>query len=144
MLEAFLPTPPRTAAFIGSGPLPLTSLCFLNRYPTATVYNIDRDASALHISQELCNRLGYGGRMSFACEDASSEKHRQTNWTSFQVVFLAALVGVDTFAKLAILSSLCQRLYPGTLVVARSAHGLRRVLYPVGHSRFRFYVCRDD
>lgn len=87
--------------------------------------------------------------MSFACEDASIEserpfgKHgavaaptyhrgfRDTIWNDFPVVFLAALVGTETSSKLTILASLSRKLNPGTLVVARSARGLRSVLYPV-------------
>jgi nicotianamine synthase len=54
-----------------------------------------------------------------------------TKWQSYQVIFLAALVGMDTVCKRAILQSLAAELKPGCLVVARSAHGLRTVLYPV-------------
>ncbi|KAF2822561.1 Nicotianamine synthase [Ophiobolus disseminans] len=127
-LEAFLPAPPHKIAFIGSGPLPLTSLCMLDRHPKAAVHNIDRDAAALNISRQLCASLGYGS-MSFACEDIT--KNSNTDWESFEVIFLAALVGTNTDSKMAILSSLASRLRPGTLVVARSAQGMRSVLYPV-------------
>lgn len=135
-LEAFLPSPPKHVAFIGSGPLPLTSLCMLDRYPDARVHNIDRDVSALQISRELCERLGYG--MTFSCEDVSVDgngsgtvESGSSMWQTFDVVFLAALVGMDAASKLAILSSMVQRVRPGTLVVARSAQGLRSVLYPI-------------
>ncbi|KAJ4364065.1 hypothetical protein N0V83_009520, partial [Neocucurbitaria cava] len=134
-LEAFLPnsTPtPSKLAFIGSGPLPLTSICVLDRYPNATVHNIDRDGSALEVSHELCKQLGYASRMSFAQEDISSlnDGKEKADWKTFEVVFLAALVGMDTPSKLAILASLAGKLRPGTLVVTRSAQGLRSVLYP--------------
>jgi nicotianamine synthase len=46
-------------------------------------------------------------------------------------VFLAALVGMDNETKMGILGSLARKLKRGTLVVARSARGLRSVLYPV-------------
>jgi nicotianamine synthase len=133
-LEAFLPTAPRNIAFIGSGPLPLTSLCMLDRYPEASVHNIDRDAAALEVSAELCGKLGYYG-MTFACEDITAAS--TTDWESFEVVFLAALVGTETQSKMDILASLATKLVPGTLVVARSAQGLRSVLYPVS------YACHD-
>ncbi|KAL6707005.1 hypothetical protein ACN47E_004955 [Coniothyrium glycines] len=137
-LDAFLSAPPQHVAFIGSGPLPLTSLCMRDRYPHTKIHNIDRDESALQISQDLCKELGYD--MSFAREDVSvdnayhgdvrNESHA-TDWQTFDVVFLAALVGMDTPSKLAILSTLALKLRPGTLVVARSARGLRSVLYPI-------------
>lgn len=52
---------PCKLAFIGSGPMPLTSFCVLDRYAEATVHNIDRDPDALKISEELAVRCGYGG-----------------------------------------------------------------------------------
>ncbi|KAG9194046.1 hypothetical protein G6011_04081 [Alternaria panax] len=132
-IEAFLPTPPTKIAFIGSGPLPLTSLCFLNRYPDAHVHNVDRDASALFVSERLCKTMGYyDERMSFACEDITLESTQsEPGWQSCEVIFLAALVGTDTHTKLTILKSMARKLAPGTLVVARSAQGMRSVLYPI-------------
>jgi len=120
---------PKNIAFIGSGPLPLTSLCILDRYPSSTVHNIDRDATALAVSQTLCQKLGYD-RMTFSREDITAQES-STRWVDFDVVFLAALVGCDTASKISILKSLAQKLKVGTLVVARSAKGLREVLYPV-------------
>lgn len=77
-------------------------------------------------------RSGYADRMSFACIDVSVEEDpEKTGWADFDVVFLAALVGMDTTSKLAILKGLVRKLRPSALVVARSAKGLRGVLYPV-------------
>lgn len=97
------------------------------------MHNIDRDSSALSISRDLCSRLGYADRMSFACTDVSAEESGggTTQWADFDVVFIAALVGMNTPSKLGILGTLVRKLKPGTLVVARSAKGLRGVLYPV-------------
>jgi nicotianamine synthase len=106
----------------------------LDIFPAARVHNIDRDLSALSISQSLSERLGYADRMSFACTDVStkpSELEGKTVWHEFDVVFLAALVGVDTASKLVILEGLVKKLRSGALIVARSANGLRTVLYPV-------------
>ncbi|KAH6639279.1 Nicotianamine synthase [Boeremia exigua] len=135
-VAAFLPpsSAPENIAFIGSGPLPLTSLCILDIFPSARVHNVDRDFTALSVSRDLCARLGHAGRMSFACADVSVEENRDEDmvkWSDFDVVFLAALVGMNTLSKLAILAGLVKRLRPGAFVVARSAKGLRAVLYPV-------------
>jgi nicotianamine synthase len=132
ILEAFVPALPKKIAFIGSGPLPLTSLCILDRYPGASVHNIDRDMVALDVSEELCTRLGYDG-MTFECEEVGSRESK-TNWGEFEVVFLAALVGEDSGCKMDILSTLVGKLTAGCVVVARSAQGLRSVLYPVSCS----------
>jgi nicotianamine synthase len=99
------------------------------------VHNVDRDSSALYVSESLCKRIGYGERMSFACEDITQESlSSKSEWQSCQVVFLAALVGTDTHTKLNILKSMARKLMPGTLVVARSAQGMRSVLYPVSNN----------
>lgn len=103
----------------------------IDRYQDATVQNIDRDHEALAISQKLCAVLGYGSQMSFACEDVSDQNQSGTSWQSFDVVFLAALVGLSTHAKTEILADLARKMRPGAVVVVRSARGLRSVLYPV-------------
>jgi nicotianamine synthase len=137
-LEAFLPVcssacrpTPCSIVFIGSGPLPLTSFCVSDRYPDAVVWNIDRDAEALALSEHVATTTGYGPKMRFVHEDVSSGGTRRGGWRASEVVFLAALVGLDSPAKLAILRLLASQLQPGTLVLARSARGVRGVLYPV-------------
>jgi nicotianamine synthase len=126
-------------------------------YPAATVHNIDRDEAALRVSRALCDMLACGARMTFACEDVSemaedadtdgvdTDGTTRSRWEEFDVVFLAALVGLDTGAKVAILAALARRLTSGTLIVARSAQGLRAVLYPVSSCLslfcFLFFFC---
>jgi nicotianamine synthase len=68
--------------------------------------------------------------MTFEHADIADAKST-TDWRKYEVIFLAALVGMDTVCKMKILQSLVEKLKPGCLVVARSAHGLRTVLYPV-------------
>jgi nicotianamine synthase len=67
--------------------------------------------------------------MEFACEDVSQEN--TIEWGECEVVFLAALVGGDSRHKIGILEKMAGKLRKGTLIVARSARGLREVLYPV-------------
>ncbi|CAI6334550.1 unnamed protein product [Periconia digitata] len=155
LLSAFLPSPQATTtniAFIGSGPLPLSSICLLDNMPKAKIVNIDRDAQALGLSKKLVEYLCIPpDRMSFILEDV--EESLATNgsphptrdaiaWNSLDVVFLAALVGMGSAAKVPILASLARRLKPGALILARSARGLRTVLYPV--SRRKRLFTHDD
>jgi len=130
-LSPYLASAPRSIAFIGSGPLPLTSICLQSHYPTAHILNIDRDTHALQTSQELCESVGCGARMGYASDDVSTLLEGGPDWKSFDLVFLAALVGMNSSSKISILASLASKLTPGTLVVARSARGVRTVLYPV-------------
>jgi nicotianamine synthase len=117
----------------------------LEHFPEARICNIDRDCAALAVSKKLTDSLVYGQRMTFSCEDVdSTSQSTSTNWKDFDVVFFAALVGMDTDTKHAILASLVKKMRPGALVVARSARGMRGVLYPVGLWTFQlllFWSC---
>jgi nicotianamine synthase len=112
----------------------------LSHFPTATIHNIDRNAQALQQGRSLAQRLGYASRMTFACEDAGDsstikdEEGNVTCWSGFDVVFLAALVGMTSDEKMQILRGLVERMRSGCLVVCRSARGMRGVLYPVSSS----------
>jgi nicotianamine synthase len=98
-----------------------------------TIVNIDHDAAALAASTVLCETLGtWSHGMAFRCSDASSVVDLHT----FDVVFLAALVGVAQREKEDIIVSVARRMREGALMVVRSAHGLRTLLYPVS---FYFY-----
>ncbi|KAI0139687.1 Nicotianamine synthase [Pestalotiopsis sp. NC0098] len=184
-LRAVEPRAPRRIAFLGSGPLPLTSMCLLRElrgcdadddddvdddggidgghhqhsqppspatqnkepeYDTTTnsssssngsvdaylklaprVVNVDRDAAALAVSQALCQRLGPWSRgMAFQ----ESEARLASGLEGFDVVFLAALVGTSAREKEDVVVAVARRMRSGALMVVRSAHGLRTVLYP--------------
>jgi len=66
--------------------------------------------------------------MHFNCVEADSS---ELSLEDCDVVYLAALVGHTQKEKERILRGVVGRMRKGTLVVARSAHGLRRLLYPV-------------
>lgn len=129
IISAFLDTQPQNFAFVGSGPLPLTSLCLLDHCPNSIVLNIDRDTEAVRLSERLCRKLGFEDRVNFSCADITQQT--DIDWKVFGVVFLAALVGEDTGSKMRILCDLRSKLSTGTLIIVRSAKGLREILYPV-------------
>lgn len=143
-----------TICFVGSGPLPMTSICFatLPITPLRRIHNIDCDAHAIDVSSQLCARLdGMGGMgstgsvggtgiamgtgtamdkallMTFEHADASAVE----GLAAFDAVFVAGLVGGESVAeKTRILAHVVRRCRPGALLVLRSAHGVRRLLYP--------------
>ncbi|KAL7268085.1 hypothetical protein RUND412_009307 [Rhizina undulata] len=129
---------PRSFAFIGSGPLPLTSLCLadiLDKDPAATpktpivIHNIDRDARAIDLSTKLAKALGSRARsLTFQCTEAKDGKG---DLKDFDVVYLAALVGSTVKQKDEIIKDVVERMRDGALLVLRSAHSLRGLLYPV-------------
>ncbi|KAK3370391.1 Nicotianamine synthase [Podospora didyma] len=138
---------PKRIAFIGSGPLPLTSLCLLDALnngslgsrPSHThahelnqeatvILNIDCDEAAISASLQLCLALGAPGQgMEFICTDAESPAQ---DLTEFDVVYMAALVGMSQTDKEDIMINIASRMRPGALMVVRSSWGLRTCLYP--------------
>ena len=144
ILSVSSPTDPaRTWAFLGSGPIPLTSICLaqlLDPLPTPSgspsateqppvqIHNIDRCPTAIALSSQLCQKLGRVTRcLTFECAEASG----CTDLSTFDVVCLAALVGTETVEKFGIITSVAARMKPGALLVIRSAHGMRKMLCAV-------------
>lgn len=121
----------QTIAFLGSGPLPLTSLCISRHLKSkcVTCYNVDHNAMAITTAVALCRSLGHSTEtMCFQCAGAESP---EINLACFDIVYLAALVGTCSRHKRDIVADIVKRMKPGALVVMRSAHSLRRLLYPV-------------
>ena len=123
-------TVPRQVLLLGSGPLPLTALCLADH--GIAVHCVDHDAEAIELSSTAFERLGVE-RVTFEHADAASS----TPPRSADLVLLAGLVGTDDAAKAAVLAKAVTHLSPGGLVLARSARGLRTLLYPpVGPDAF--------
>ncbi|KAL2256461.1 hypothetical protein VTK26DRAFT_1629 [Humicola hyalothermophila] len=129
---------PCRVAFIGSGPLPLTSLCLLHalkedalvRGMSATarppvVLNIDHDPAAIAASLKLSLALGSA---SAGTKPLGQDQHQDL--AEFDVVYLAALVGMSQLEKEEIVLAVAGRMRRGALLVVRSAWGLRTCLYP--------------
>ena len=118
-------------AFLGSGPLPLTSICISHHLESegVTCHNIDQDAAAITTAVTLCRALGHSAKtMRFQHASASSP---DVDLACFDIVYVAALVGGCSRHKREVVTHVVKRMKPGALVVMRSAHSLRRLLYPV-------------
>ncbi|WP_308259351.1 nicotianamine synthase family protein [Pseudonocardia sp. H11422] len=126
------PVPSRVVV-LGSGPLPLTGVMLAAEHG-ARVVHVDRDEESLRLGSALVHALGLDDRVSSvhadledpACRDAAGAACREAG-----AVVLAALVGVDAPAKASLSRWLGTVLSPGTPVLARSAAGLRTLLYPL-------------
>jgi nicotianamine synthase len=121
-------SPVRRVLFVGSGPLPLTSLLLAGRYG-CEVDNLDREPDAVRLGADLATALGCDG-LRFRGGDVLDGRDGYDR-ESYDLVYLAALAGLDPDAKHELLEHLGRHLRPGTLVLARSAHSLRGLLYPV-------------
>lgn len=120
---------PRTFAVMGSGPLPMTALCLLKSLDQSHcwILNMDHSLEAVSSAEKLCSTLDVDGHVGNLCVEAASPMDLR----KFDVVYLAALVGSDSQGKKCILASLAARMRPGAVIMSRSAHSLRQLLYPV-------------
>jgi len=66
--------------------------------------------------------------MTFSCDCAGGT---QNDLRDFDVVYVAALVGATSSEKREIFRKVLERMRPGALLVVRTAHALRTLLYPV-------------
>ena len=117
------PRAPRRALFVGSGPLPLSAL-LLARHGVQ-VDAVDIDPEAVELGGRLAAALGDDVRV------AAGDVLDLGDLGAYDLVCVAALVGLDPGEKAAALAHVRTRMRPGALVLARSAHSLRGLLYPV-------------
>ncbi|XP_057792780.1 nicotianamine synthase-like [Salvia miltiorrhiza] len=130
LLAPHCPDPARVA-FVGSGPLPLTSIVLAAHHLGSTVFdNFDIDASANAMAARLvAPHPEISARMGFHTGDILHVPGAVLR--QYDVVFLAALVGVDAAEKVRVVEHLAAGMAPGAILMLRSAHGARAFLYPV-------------
>jgi len=121
---------PEKVAFVGSGPLPLTSIVLAkNHLPLTSFHNYDISVEAnLLASRLVSSDADLSERMFFHTSDIMDVKN---DLKEYQVVFLAALVGMDKEEKIKVIEHLAKYMAPGATLMVRSAHGARAFLYPV-------------
>lgn len=125
---------PSHAAFLGCGPLPLSGLLIAEALGAqARVLNVDMDAAALAQGERFVLALDvtcHAGpdRMAFLRAEAGQLGGGVV--AELDVVWLAALVGLDAETKLGVIGKVVEKMRVGAWLVVRSAAGLRRVLYP--------------
>lgn len=121
---------PARVAFVGSGPLPLSSLVLAaSHLPAASFDNYDICGEANERARRLVRAdEDVGARMSFHTSDVVDVTRELA---AYDVVFLAALVGMAAEEKARVVEHLGRHMAPGAALVVRSAHGARGFLYPV-------------
>ncbi|MBO0608493.1 nicotianamine synthase family protein [Myceligenerans salitolerans] len=114
---------PRSVVVLGCGPLPLTATGYAHGLGVRAV-GVERDPAAVVAARRFLEATG---------EPLTTVVHDDAATfplAGHDVVVLAALVGATPAAKSAMLRSLAERMRPGALLLARSARGLRALLYP--------------
>lgn len=122
----------RNVAFVGSGPLPLTTFFLvqglLPNKAVVTNYDIDGDSNSvakrwMHALPALRDRVEF---KTADILDVPEEELRR-----YDVIVLAALVGLVPKMKLRILQHLRRGMKEGSYLLLRSAEGAKAFLYPV-------------
>ncbi|OIW17473.1 hypothetical protein TanjilG_22585 [Lupinus angustifolius] len=130
ILSQHITNVPNKIAFVGSGPLPLTSIVLAsNHLLSTTFHNYDIDPMAnLNARNLVINDPELSNRMVFHSNDILDVSNELQE---FEVVYLAALVGMDKESKNRVIDHLAKFMAPGSFLMLRSAHGARAFLYPV-------------
>jgi nicotianamine synthase len=108
--------------FVGAGPLPLSPLLLAGR--GLAVDALDRDAGAVVAARAVASTVVPAPVV------AEGDLFDRPGLDRYDAVVLAALVGLGAGEKRRCLDHLAAALRPGALVLARSARGLRTLLYP--------------
>ena len=111
--------------FVGSGPLPLSSMIMVEKYGFL-VDNVDVDISACEVSRKIVEKLGLSSTVQIINKDILEIK----DFSSYDAVFVAALVGKDGEEKTKIVDHIAQHARKGTHVILRSVTDLGVLLYP--------------
>ncbi|KAI8812944.1 nicotianamine synthase1 [Cladochytrium replicatum] len=122
---------PERVAFVGSGPLPFSSLVLASHHLPDTLFdNYDLNEKANEQAKKLVRAdKSLEARMSFRTADVA--QLTATDLATYDVVFLAALVGMTAEEKAQIIAHLGRNMADGAGLVVRSAHGARGFLYPI-------------
>ncbi|KAL6557982.1 Nicotianamine synthase 3 [Orobanche minor] len=132
LLSQHCPTAPTHVAFVGSGALPLTSIVLATRHlKSAVFHNYDIDPTANLMAARLVGpHSDLLGRMEFHTTDIMDASSASA-LREYDVVFLAALVGMEMEEKMRVVGHLAEHMAPEAILMLRSAHGARAFLYPV-------------
>lgn len=122
----------KRVAFVGSGPLPLTTFYLvkelLPQHAVVTNYDIDRESN--RIAQRWMHALpSLHDRVEFQTSDILDVPHEELK--RYDVIVLAALVGLVPKMKCRILQHLRLGMKDGSFLLLRSAEGAKAFLYPV-------------
>ncbi|KAK9931800.1 hypothetical protein M0R45_019064 [Rubus argutus] len=121
---------PNKVAFIGSGPMPLTSIVLATHHMKSTHFdNFDIDDKANEVARRIvASDAELEKRMKFETRDIMKVRERLAE---YDCIFLAALVGINKEDKVKILGHIRKHMKEGSVLLVRSAKGARAFLYPV-------------
>jgi len=122
--------------FVGSGPLPLTTIILAQKYNLSCTI-VDNNKEAVEISKLLIKNLNLHNKIKIIHSDAKKFK----KYSDFNIIYLAALAGTTSQTKNAILQKIKKDTKKDTYILARSSWGNRRLLYnPIGQTFFKLFT----
>lgn len=110
--------------FIGGGPLPLTAILLCKKYGLSCTI-LERDLASYNTSVKLLEKLNLSRKIKVLNIDAEN----YSRYNTFNLIYLAAMVGEDEATKSSIISTVYTKLQKGKLLLCRSSHGTRKLLY---------------
>ncbi len=114
----------RTVLFIGGGPLPLTAIMLCKKYGlTCTI--LEKDKESCDASLLLVKKLGLSGKITII----NIEAEKYDGYNKFGIIYIAAMVGDDETTKSKVISLIHSKIKKGKLLLCRSSHGTRKLLY---------------
>ncbi|XP_021277486.1 nicotianamine synthase-like [Herrania umbratica] len=120
---------PKKVAFVGSGPMPLTSIVMATHHMKSTHFdNFDIDEAANDVARQLiASDVEFEKRVKFVTNDIMKVREKLGE---YDCIFLAALVGMRKEEKLTIVGHIGKYMKAGGFLLVRSAKGARAFLYP--------------
>ncbi|KAL5842356.1 hypothetical protein ACOSQ3_012959 [Xanthoceras sorbifolium] len=121
---------PKKLAFVGSGPMPLSSIIMASLHMRSTHFdNFDIDEAANDVARRIvASDGGFEKRMKFVTCDIMEVKEKLKE---YDCIFLAALVGITKGEKMKILGHIRKYMKEGGVLLLRSSKGAGAFLYPV-------------
>ncbi|KAK3221427.1 hypothetical protein Dsin_008452 [Dipteronia sinensis] len=128
---------PKKLAFVGSGPMPLSSIIMASHHMKFTHFdNFDIDVAANDVARRIVGSdAELEKRMKFVTCDIMEVKEKLKE---YDCIFLAALVGITKEDKMRILGHIRKYMKEGGVLLLRSATGAGAFLYPVVEERDLF------
>ncbi|KAJ4729210.1 Nicotianamine synthase [Melia azedarach] len=120
---------PKKMAFVGSGPMPLTSIVLAKNHLKSTHFdNYDIDGTANDEARKLVSSdAEFAKRMKFHTCDIMEVKEKLGE---YDCIFLASLVGMSKDEKMKIIGHIRKYMKNGGVLLMRTAKGARAFLYP--------------
>lgn len=114
----------RDVLFAGGGPLPLTAILLCQKHGLSCTV-LENNKESYDLGCKLITSLGLEKKITIQHIDAQE----YSDYAIFDVVYIASLVGTTSLSKHEIIISTHNKMKKGALLLCRSSHGARTLLY---------------